>query len=164
MTGQHRAITAVRNLPGELHLERKGLWTSIDLRNPFTFVSTQNGVSIHGLKSSRRNHQQRWASTTRHFEKLFRSVPLSVVSFFGSSRCFRCRSELELAKGCRVTSHRGIAAVHADDVHVYGTRNRMIKRRCRTNQIRSNRYCPCGAMTRFPNSPTTKGVERLKPA
>jgi hypothetical protein len=27
-------------------------------------------------------------------------------------------------RAARVTSHRGISAVHADDVHVHGTRNR----------------------------------------
>jgi len=36
-----RAIMAVRNILGESHLERKGSRKSIDLRNPFTFVSTK---------------------------------------------------------------------------------------------------------------------------
>src|SRR6266404_5363360 len=36
-----RTIMAVRNILGESHLERKGSRKSIDLRNPFTFVSTK---------------------------------------------------------------------------------------------------------------------------
>ncbi len=41
VTVQHGAITAVQNLLGESHPKRKGLRISIQLRNPFTSVSTK---------------------------------------------------------------------------------------------------------------------------
>jgi DNA-directed RNA polymerase specialized sigma24 family protein len=56
VTGQHRAITAVRNLLGELHLERKGLRTSIDLRNPFTLSRMDVPIDDHQELMARDDH------------------------------------------------------------------------------------------------------------
>src|SRR5258708_35791944 len=63
----------------------------------------------HGLKASRYHPRRGREFTARHIERLFCPVPPGAVSFFRSSRCFRCCPELELADGRRGTSHRGSA-------------------------------------------------------
>jgi hypothetical protein len=52
---------------------------------------------------------------------------LALLSSFGSSRCFRCCPEPELANGRGVTPYPGISAVHGDDVHVHEARDSRVK-------------------------------------
>jgi len=76
----------------------------------------------------------RYANPTRGtLRDYFVRYRWALYPFLGSSYCFRCYPELELAKGCRVTPHRGIAALHVNDVHVHETREeitKLIEARC----------------------------------
>ena len=57
----------------------------------------------------------------------YRSVPHSAISLLGSSRCFGCCPELELANGRRVISRRGSPTVRVDDVQVHETRDSQVR-------------------------------------
>jgi hypothetical protein len=52
---------------------------------------------------------------------------LALYSLLGSSRCFRCCPELELANGRRVISRRGSPTVRVDDVQVHETRDSQVR-------------------------------------
>src|ERR1700730_3473355 len=127
----HGVIRAARN-PTKIHVSAMELAIAVAHRGcgktstsatPSYWCTAKRKEHSHGLKSSRYHRRRSHDLTVRHIERLFRPVPPGAVSFLGSSRCFRCCPELELADGRRVTSRRGSAAVRADDVRLHQTRD-----------------------------------------
>src|SRR5437763_8925738 len=92
---------------------------------PLRFSPPKWKEQSDGFRFSR-YHPRQWQEFTgrhvevagRSFARLSRSVSPGALSSLGSSRCLRCRPELELANSRRAISRRSSPAVRVDDVQV----------------------------------------------
>jgi len=82
------------------------------------------GITLGGGKNSLPEALNSLGDTLSGYFVRYRLAPVSSI---GSSGCFGCCPELELAYGRRVISRRGSSAVRVDDVQMRATRDSRVR-------------------------------------